>query len=544
MKLIKTMTIFGTRPEVIKLAPVVDKLRESPFFDTVLVTTGQHREMLGQALDQFGIVPDYNLDIMKAGQAISDVTVDSLRGVEKLIAWEKPDLVLVQGDTTTAFAGCLAAFYQKTKVGHVEAGLRSYDKYQPFPEEVNRALITQLADIHFVPTETAWESLRREGIPDTSIFVTGNTVIDSLFHVVNPNYQFANEELKKIIGERRLVVVTAHRRENFGQPLQDICSGIIELVKRFPDIEVVFSVHRNPKVNVPVRKILGSIERIHLVDPLSYADMANLISRCHLVLTDSGGLQEEAPALAKPVLVLRDTTERPDAVRAGLARLVGTSKHAIVTAASELLSNPVAYSSMTRGISPYGDGNAASRILAAIEYFYNLRSRRPEPFTSMLTMSQNSSQLTTDYHLSNDLFYKQLDEYIHKARRERRIVSVATIDLSNSDDKHFARAVKAASRSLRDTDKVTAIEGDKGKQLILVLPGAGEQEVIRATERLKEDIAKSIVGRRATDPVDNDLPCNDLAASFRVDIKTFNGINAAQKEPVSTLGKREKHVCY
>ncbi|MHB1055918.1 MAG: non-hydrolyzing UDP-N-acetylglucosamine 2-epimerase, partial [Thermoleophilia bacterium] len=345
MKKFKTMTIFGTRPEVIKLAPVIQKLDESPNFESILVTTGQHREMLGQALGQFGINPHYNLDIMQANQGVSDVTVNSLIGIEELITEEQPDLVIVQGDTTTAFAGCLAAFYQKIPVAHVEAGLRTYDKYRPFPEEINRSLITQLADLHFVPTATAWEALRSEGIPEDKIFITGNTVIDALFHVLKKNYEFNNDVLGNLQTDgRRLIVVTSHRRENFGQPILDICDSIARLVTEFSDIEVVFSVHRNPKVNVPVREKLSHLDRVHLVDPLDYMDMANLIAKSYMVLTDSGGLQEEAPALAKPVLVMRDVTERPEAVQAGMARMVGTSPRSIFASASELLNNAATYS--------------------------------------------------------------------------------------------------------------------------------------------------------------------------------------------------------
>ncbi len=383
MKKIKTLTVFGTRPEVIKLASLIQTLDRSPNFDSVLVATGQHREMLGQALEQFNINPGYNLDIMRPGQSLSDVTIDCLRGVEEIISIEKPDMVLVQGDTTTAFASCLAAFYQKVEIGHVEAGLRTYDKYRPFPEEANRSLITRLADIHFVPTRTAWESLRREAVPEDRLFITGNTVIDALFEVINPKYHFQNPALAAVGGADRLIVITAHRRENFGGPLREICGAIRELTARFADIEVVFSVHRNPKVRIPVNQLLEGSDRVHLVEPLVYADMANLLSRCRLVLTDSGGLQEEAPALAKPVLVLRDKTERPEAVQTGLSRLIGTRRQAIVSATSELLENRSAYSAMARGLSPFGDGRAAGRIIAAIEYFHQLRPGRPGQFAGL-----------------------------------------------------------------------------------------------------------------------------------------------------------------
>ncbi len=524
MKKIKTMTIFGTRPEAIKLAPVIDGLKQSPNFESVLVTTGQHREMLGQALDQFGITPDYNLGIMQPGQAVADVTVDSLRGVEEIISGEKPDLVLVQGDTTSAFAGSLAAFYQKVEIGHVEAGLRTYDKYRPFPEEINRSLITQLSDIHFVPTPTAWECLRREGIPDSCIFITGNTVIDSLFHVIKPDYKFANQTLRKIGDDCRLLVVTAHRRENFGRPLKEICAGVLEITQRFPDVVVVFSVHSNPKVNLPVRGMLGAAPRIHLVEPLDYADMANLLSRSYLVLTDSGGLQEEAPALAKPVLVLRDRTERPEAVQAGMAKLIGTSSKAIVSNTSKLLSDAGSYSVMSQGLSPFGDGKAAGRIINAIEFLHKMRPKRPSPFLSIMPKPVTDDGVIDDRPMSNDLFYMQLDEMIEKARQERQTVSIATFDFSLGDRDQFTRAVRAITRGLRETDTATAVEGIEGKRLVLVLPGAGKQEAKIAVQRLQGHLAKSFGGRRAGDRTLGGLRADlidNLERQLKIEIKTF-----------------------
>lgn len=531
LKKIKTMTIFGTRPEVIKLAPIISGLEESPNFDSVLVTTGQHREMLGQALGQFGIEPDYNLDIMQPDQGVSDVTVSSLRGVEDLISTEQPDLVLVQGDTTTAFAGCLAAFYQKTAVGHVEAGLRTYDKYKPFPEEINRSMITQLADIHFAPTVTAWESLRNEGVGAERIFITGNTVIDALFQVIRPNYSFANPLFENIGKDgKRLIVVTSHRRENFGQPILDICGSIMEIVDSFEDIEVVFSVHRNPKVSVPVQSLLGEKERIHLVEPLDYMDMANLLARSYLVMSDSGGLQEEAPALAKPVLVLRDLTDRPEAVQAGLARIVGTSRHAIVGAATELLTNAGSYSAMTQGISPYGDGKAASRIINAIEYVNGLRANKPAPFMSRVVVPLTGDQMPDEPFISDDLFYQQLDERISRARQERQRVSIATIDMEQINKEQFAEAVRTIMRSLRKTDTAAAIEG---KQLVLVLPGVGEQQARRTTNRLLQSLAGPFQGRREDDRLDRKPPelANELIKTMTVKIKTYDSEEKVTDNP-------------
>jgi UDP-N-acetylglucosamine 2-epimerase (non-hydrolysing) len=528
LKKIKTMTIFGTRPEVIKLAPIISQLEASPNFDSVLVTTGQHREMLGQALGQFGIEPDYNLDIMQPDQGVSDVTVSSLRGVEELIATEAPELVLVQGDTTTAFAGCLAAFYQKTSVGHVEAGLRTYDKYKPFPEEINRSLITQLADIHFVPTVTAWESLRNEGVEDEKIFITGNTVIDALFEVVTPDYKFANPLLEGAGDKgKRLIVVTSHRRENFGQPILDICSGIMEIVDRFEDVEVVFSVHRNPKVRVPVQSLLGEKERITLVEPLDYMDMANLIAKAYIVLTDSGGLQEEAPALAKPVLVLRDVTERPEAVQAGMARIVGTSKRAIVGAATELLTSVATYTSMAQGISPYGDGHAATRVIGAIEYLNGIRENKPAPFMSRTIIPVSGDQVIDETPISDKLFYSQLDERIKRAKRERQRVSVATFDMENTDREQFAEAVRTITRGLRKSDTAAALEG---RRLVLVLPGADEGQARSTTNRLLDSLTGPFKGRRADDRVVGQTPerVNELIKTINVKIKTYEDEEAGE----------------
>ncbi|MHB8858938.1 MAG: non-hydrolyzing UDP-N-acetylglucosamine 2-epimerase [Thermoleophilia bacterium] len=516
------MTIFGTRPEVIKLAPVISELETSPNFEPVLVTTGQHREMLGQALDQFGIIPDYNLDIMQPDQGVSDVTISSLRGVEELISTEKPDLVLVQGDTTTAFAGCLAAFYQQTAVGHVEAGLRTYDKYKPFPEEINRSMITQLADIHFVPTVTAWESLRNEGVDAEKIFITGNTVIDALFQVVQPDYNFSNPALDGIGSEAgRLIVVTSHRRENFGQPLLDICSGLMEIIDRFDDVEIVFSVHRNPKVRVPVQALLGDKERIHLVEPLDYMDMANLLARCYLVMTDSGGLQEEAPALAKPVLVLREVTERPEAVQSGQAKIVGTSKHAIISAASDLLSKDASYVAMTHDVSPYGDGKAASRIISAIEYVNGMRENKPAPFMSRLIIPLSGDQFVAEKPVSDALFYNQLDERIRRAKRERQRVSVATIDMREISKQQFAEAFRTITRSLRKTDTAAALNG---RRMVLVLPGANNDQAKTTTSRLLGNLTAPSLGRREEDRASrlSADQVQDLIKAVNVNIKTFD----------------------
>mgnify|MGYP001594737019 CR=1 FL=1 len=506
-KRIKVMVIFGTRPEVIKLAPVIERLKDSDGFEVISVSTGQHREMLGQALETFNISSDYNLDIMQPGQGVSDVTINSLRGIEDLISIERPGLVLVQGDTTSAFAGCLASFYQKVPVGHIEAGLRTYDKYRPFPEEINRSLITQLADLHFVPTETAWESLRREGIPEDSMFVTGNTVIDALFSVISPGYSLANKELDEICSNgRRIILVTTHRRESFGRPLRDICASVSELAERFTDIEIIFTVHRNPKVYTPVKSLLEGKERIHLTEPMGYADMANLLSRCYMVMTDSGGIQEEAPALAKPVLVLRDVTERPEAVRAGLARVVGTSPRSILAAAEELLTDADTYARMSHGISPYGDGDSSRRIVEAIEYTNGMRLSPPEAFVSKVAAIAVCDEALIAQPVSDELFYKQLDERIERAKRERQRVSVATFNLENTDRQQFAEAIRTITRTLRESDTAVALEG---RRLVLVLPGAGEKQAYMATKRIRKSLKD---------------PRHGLENLLNVDVKTYENV--------------------
>lgn len=373
MKKIKVMTIFGTRPEAIKMAPVVKELEQESRIDTTVVVTAQHREMLDQVLELFEITPDYDLDIMKEGQTLSDITARALKGLEKAIIKEEPDLVLVHGDTSTTFVGALASYYQQVKVGHVEAGLRTNNKYSPFPEEMNRHLTGVLADIHFAPTETSKENLLKENISIDNIFVTGNTVIDALLDTVKEDYQFNNKELKQVdFNNSRVVLLTSHRRENLGQPMENIFTAVMELVKKYQDVEIVFPVHLNPKVRAIASKILDDIERVHLIEPLDYQPFANLIDRSHLVLTDSGGIQEEAPGLGKPVLVLRDTTERPEAIRAGTVKLVGTERAKIYQTADVLLEDNNSYLEMANAVNPYGDGHASQRIVKRILFEFGL----------------------------------------------------------------------------------------------------------------------------------------------------------------------------
>ena len=367
--MLKVMSVFGTRPEAIKMAPVVKELeRRSDKFRSVVVVTAQHREMLDQVLNLFHIEPNYDLDIMKPGQDLFDITTRALLGLKPIIEKEEPDVLIVQGDTTTTFVAALAAFYHKVKIGHVEAGLRSFDKYHPFPEEVNRSLTTVIADYHFAPTQTAKDNLLKAGVPERGIFVTGNTVIDALIQTVRPDYTFTQPDLKPVdFANKRIILVTSHRRENWGEPLRQICRAIKEIAENNPDVEIVFSVHLNPLVQQTAREILGDTDRVHLTMPLDYEPFVQLINKSHLILTDSGGIQEEAPSLGKPVLVLRDVTERPEGVEAGTVRVVGRDTKTIVQAAQILLRNGEEYNRMARAVNPYGDGRASIRIADVLE---------------------------------------------------------------------------------------------------------------------------------------------------------------------------------
>ena len=381
-KKIKVMTVFGTRPEAIKMAPVVLELAKHPDKIVPVVTvTAQHREMLDQVLKLFDIKPDHDLDIMAAGQTLFDITSRAMMGLDKVLQEEKPDIVLVHGDTTTTFAGALASYYHQISVGHVEAGLRTYNKYSPFPEEMNRKLTGSIADLHFAPTATSQHNLLSEAVDAEKIFVTGNTVIDALHKTVDDDFQFEDEMLQRIdFKNKRIVLVTTHRRENLGEPMRHVYQALRRLIDEFEDVEIVFPVHKNPKVREVVNQELGGLAKVHLVDPLDYEPFANLMHRSHLILTDSGGVQEEAPALGKPVLVLRDTTERPEAVEAGTVKLIGTDKDVVYREAKELLTNQEEYSRMSEACNPYGDGKASQRIIQAILYHYGLADEKPEPF--------------------------------------------------------------------------------------------------------------------------------------------------------------------
>lgn len=375
----KVMCVFGTRPEAIKMAPVVKAIEQNENLKSIVAVTAQHREMLDQVLQLFHIVPDYDLNLMKHGQTLTDITAGVLHGLEEILKTEQPDLVLVHGDTTTTFAATLAAFYQQIPVGHVEAGLRSGNLYSPYPEEANRKLTGVMAALHFSPTPESRQNLLRENADDAKIFVTGNTVIDALLATVKDNHQFADAALQELLAvEGKKVLITAHRRENQGEPMAHIFQAVRRLHETLADVHFIFPIHKNPKVRELAAQILGDLERVHIIEPLDYEPFANAMARVDLIMTDSGGLQEEAPALGKPVLVLRDTTERPEAVKAGTVSLVGTDEDLIYDTALKLLTDAEAYAVMANAVNPYGDGKACGRITDAIEYYFGMRDERPE----------------------------------------------------------------------------------------------------------------------------------------------------------------------
>ncbi|GMQ57686.1 UDP-N-acetylglucosamine 2-epimerase (non-hydrolyzing) [Vallitalea sediminicola] len=367
MSKIKVMSIFGTRPEAIKMCPVVKALEKSEYTESIVCVTAQHREMLDQVLKVFSLEPDYDLNIMKERQTLAQITTRALEGLNNIIGEVKPDIVLVHGDTTTTFIGSLAAFYNKVKVGHVEAGLRTYNKYEPFPEEMNRKLTGCLADLHFAPTNTAKEHLLKENVSEENIFVTGNTVIDALNTTIKDDYKFQNDLLNHLdYKNKKIIAMTAHRRENLGEPLENICKAVLKIVEEYEDVEVVYAVHLNPAVRDVAHRILGKHERVHLLEPLEMQDMHNLLNNSYLVLTDSGGLQEEVPSMGKPVLVLRNVTERPEGVEAGTLKLAGTEEKPIYEFTKSLIEDADEYKKMANAVNPYGDGEASSRIVDII----------------------------------------------------------------------------------------------------------------------------------------------------------------------------------
>jgi len=382
MDKLKVMTIFGTRPEAIKMAPLVKELERRPEFESLCCVTAQHRQMLDTVLGIFHITPQFDLDIMESSQTLSTITSKCLLGLEQVFRQVRPDLVLVHGDTSTTFAGALAAFYQRIAVGHVEAGLRTWDKYSPFPEEMNRSMVGRLADLHFCPTAANRRNLESEGI-SKGLFVTGNTVIDALQTTVVKDFTFAEEVLNRLdYRGKQVVLVTCHRRENYGQPMEDIMSALARIAGTHPGVELVYPVHLSPVVQECAHRHLDGIGNVHLIAPLDVEEMHNLMARSFLVMTDSGGLQEEAPALGKPVLVLRRETERPEAVEAGTVKLAGVDHDRIVALADRLLDDPAAYREMAHAVNPYGDGRACRRITDGILYHFGRTDRPPEPFQS------------------------------------------------------------------------------------------------------------------------------------------------------------------
>jgi len=381
MEKLKVMTVFGTRPDAVKMAPLVKELEKCDLVRPVVCVTAQHRQMLDQVLHIFDLVPHYDLNIMQDRQSLEYITTRALEGLSEVLEKEKPDIVLVHGDTTTCFAAALAAFYKKISIGHVEAGLRTHNKYFPYPEEMNRKLAGALSDLHFAPTVSNKSNLLQEGVSESKIYITGNTVIDALKTTVKSDYSFEEPRLNKVdFASRRVITVTAHRRENLGSPLENICMALKYIADKRNDVEIIYSVHLNPAVQEVASRILGGHSRIHLINPLGVQDMHNLISRSYMVMTDSGGLQEEAPALGKPVLVLRNETERPEAVKAGTVKLAGTDKNRVSSLALELLDDTGEYNRMAKAVNPYGDGKASERIVKALLYEYGFSSEKPEEF--------------------------------------------------------------------------------------------------------------------------------------------------------------------
>ena len=380
MKKFKIMSVFGTRPEAIKMAPLVKALARCPDLESICCLTGQHREMLDSVMEISNLRGDFDLNIMEQRQTLSTITTKTLLGMEQVMEQCRPDMILVHGDTSTTFAGALAAFYHQVPVGHVEAGLRTYDKYSPFPEEMNRTLVGDIADLHFSPTKANAENLRREGIRG-EIFVTGNTAIDAMGYTVKEGRRFQTALLNDLDFEHhRIIAVTCHRRENYGRPMEEILSAIAEVVRTHEDVEVVYPVHLSPVVRECARRYLGGKDRIHLIDPVDVEEMHNLLARCYMVMTDSGGLQEEAPALGKPVLVMRRETERPEAIAAGTAKLAGVTYDGVLAEANRLLDDPAAYQAMAKAVNPYGDGHACERIAQAIRWHFGLTDQRPSDF--------------------------------------------------------------------------------------------------------------------------------------------------------------------
>ncbi|MEB5917516.1 UDP-N-acetylglucosamine 2-epimerase (non-hydrolyzing) [Enterococcus innesii] len=377
MNKIKIMTIFGTRPEAIKMAPLVKAIEEDPRFESIVTVTAQHRQMLDQVMNIFDLSADYDLNIMKDGQTLAGITSRVIKELDQIFEESKPDIVLVHGDTTTTFSASIASFYHQIKIGHVEAGLRTWNKYSPFPEEMNRQLTDVLADIYFAPTEMSKKNLLNEKRNVSDIYVTGNTAIDAMKYTISDQY---SHSLLTDIGDKKIILVTMHRRENLGNPMKNVFKAINRIVERFDDVHVVFPMHKNPIVRKTVKETLIDCDRIHLIEPLDVVDFQNFANHSYMIMSDSGGVQEEAPSLGKPVLVLRDTTERPEGIEAGTLRLVGTSEDKVFVSAKELLEDNDIYDQMSKASNPYGDGFASQRILDAIAYSFGLTNEKPSEF--------------------------------------------------------------------------------------------------------------------------------------------------------------------
>lgn len=463
MDKLKVMSVFGTRPEAIKMAPLVKELEKNEEIESIVCVTAQHREMLDQVLEIFDLHPAYDLDIMQTRQTLAGITTRALTGLEEVMAKEKPDIVLVHGDTSTTFAGALAAYYTQTKVGHVEAGLRTYDKYQPFPEEMNRRLTGALTDLHFAPTPLAKEHLLKENIDESTIYITGNTVIDALSHTIEEEYTFSVEALNHIdFQNKRVIAMTAHRRENLGEPLENICHAVKRLVDEYPEVEVVYAVHKNPAVMEPVNRILGQTERVHLTEPLDLKDMHNLMCRSYLVLTDSGGLQEEVPSMGKPVLVLRNVTERPEGVEAGTLKLVGTNEDVIYSAAKELLENEEAYAQMAQAKNPFGDGQASRRIVESILFAFGKNDNPPLEYNICINSKQKEALPMKEERMA---ILNMLEKGIINAEEAERLLITLNSGMGLDKDKVSKTVGDALGKAGEAFNSVAKAMGEKAEKI-------------------------------------------------------------------------------
>lgn len=518
MNKIKVMSVFGTRPEAIKMAPLVKELEQTEEIESIVCVTAQHREMLDQVLEIFDLHPKHDLNIMQSRQTLAGITTRALTGLETVIAEEKPDIVLVHGDTSTTFAGALAAYYNQVKVGHVEAGLRTYDKYQPFPEEMNRCLTGTLTDLHFAPTALAKEHLLKENIAPESIFVTGNTVIDALAHTIEETYTFHESVLNTIdFAQKRVIAMTAHRRENLGEPLENICHAVKQIVDEFEDVEVVYAVHKNPAVTEPVHRILGNHPRIHLTEPLDLKDMHNLMCRSYLVLTDSGGLQEEVPSMGKPVLVLRNVTERPEGVEAGTLKLAGTEQQTIYTMTKTLLTDCTAYQKMAQAKNPFGDGNASKRIVQAILYAYGQTQQRPEDYIVTKNTANRANKEAYNMKEERLAILSMLEKGLITVDEAERLLTVLQNGMGLEKD-GIGKAVGNALEKAGDVlGNVAKTMGEKAEQLQPKVKEVATKVADKADEM--QPVVRSAVFRMT-----------EKAHELKEDFKTYKEKMKNQKE--------------